>query len=497
MMLHPLVPGDMILDRYRVVAKLATGGHSITYRGSDERLSRPVCIKVFLTLGVGTQAWRSAYDHFVQEAFTLSRLSHPNTLRIYDFGHLGDPDDSSEGAPFQVFEYLDGGTLSQRIRRDGPLGPEETGIIVTSLAGALAEAHQFGVVHRDIKPSNILFGHGGPNRQPKLADFGIAKVLVDEVLGRRAITYPGVGGRQMLMFSPAWAAPEQIQGQPVGPTTDIYSLALVTIYMLTGSVVFRSPDVMDALEKRHRSDLLIEADLAGSRVPQPVISLLKQACSFDTRRRPQEAMSFAEVLVQALQDSVRRATRSVSPPRRSSHWPRTFQRLRHPKASVLPSVLPRRISMCHDAQPIGDRFGYFVPVPDGGTVVECAGGVARIRVSLIRIGNRTYVHVKGMNCFISLNDGRPTAATQLGSPGRFDLVAPNRDVLARARVLFATRTEDYLTFQVADQAVAVDMVDCPYAVALDFGPGAECLFIYSPPIDGAGEAAPSPTRSMN
>ena len=84
--------GDVVLDRYRIVEQIASGGHSVVFLGQDERLSRPVCIKVFSGLGGDTGVGRTSYEHFVQEAFALSRLTHPNTLRIYDFGHLGPKD---------------------------------------------------------------------------------------------------------------------------------------------------------------------------------------------------------------------------------------------------------------------------------------------------------------------------------------------------------------------------------------------------------------------
>jgi serine/threonine protein kinase len=165
--------GDLILDRYRVVEQIGSGGHSVVFKGQDERLNRPVCIKIFSGLGGDSGVGRTSYEHFVQEAFALSRLTHPNTLRIYDFGHLGPKE--AAGMPLQVCEYMNGGTLSNIIREQGkqPLG--ETVRVTGAMCAALAEAHQLGIVHRDIKPQNILFGSVGGNRLPKLADFGIAK----------------------------------------------------------------------------------------------------------------------------------------------------------------------------------------------------------------------------------------------------------------------------------------------------------------------------------
>src|SRR3954462_902165 len=148
--------GDVVLDRYRVVEQIGSGGHSVVFRGTDERLSRPVCIKVFSGLGGETGVGRTSYEHFVQEAFALSRLTHPNTLRIYDFGHLGTKD--AAGLPLQVCEYMSGGTLSQVVRDQGKQSLAETVRITGAMCAALGEAHQLGIVHRDIKPQNILFG---------------------------------------------------------------------------------------------------------------------------------------------------------------------------------------------------------------------------------------------------------------------------------------------------------------------------------------------------
>src|SRR5688572_31943046 len=146
---------------------------SVVYRGQDTRLHRPVCIKVFFRLDGNTAGYQKAYDHFVQEAFALSQLAHPNTLRIYDFGHL----DQEPHSPFQVSELLTGGTVSHHVRRAGPFTPSGALDILEAVIGALSEAHARGVIHRDIKPSNVLFGSAGPRRVVKLADFGIAKAL--------------------------------------------------------------------------------------------------------------------------------------------------------------------------------------------------------------------------------------------------------------------------------------------------------------------------------
>src|SRR5690606_38559293 len=223
--------------------------------------------------------------HFVQEAFALSRLTHPNTLRIYDFGHLGAKD--QEGMPLQVCEYMNGGTLSQVIRERGRQSLAETVSVVAAMCAARGEAHGLGIVHRDIKPQNILFGTVGGNRLPKLADFGIAKWSADEhePKAKRAEDTAIVAGQKLAMYSPSWAAPEQLAGQPVSPTTDIYSLACVAIYMLSGKAIFADEDVYAGYKKRRHADDLIRDTLVPLAVPRHVIAVLTKALAFDPKKR--------------------------------------------------------------------------------------------------------------------------------------------------------------------------------------------------------------------
>src|SRR5215211_1304586 len=276
--------GDMVLERYRVVEQIASGGHSVVFRGTDERLSRPVCIKVFSGLGGKSGVGRTSYEHFVQEAFALSRLTHPNTLRIYDFGHLGTKDE--EGMPLQVCEYMNGGTLSNVVREDGPQTLAETVRVISAMCAALSEAHGLGIVHRDIKPQNILFGAVGGSRLPKLADFGIAKWSADErEPAKRAEDTAIVAGQKLAMYSPSWAAPEQLAGQPVSAATDIYSLAVVAIYMLSGKAIFADEDVYAGYKKRRHADNLVRDALLPLRVSASAIALLTRALAFDPKKR--------------------------------------------------------------------------------------------------------------------------------------------------------------------------------------------------------------------
>ncbi|MGE3767163.1 MAG: serine/threonine protein kinase [Kofleriaceae bacterium] len=292
--------GDVVLDRYRVVEQVAQGGHSVVYRGQDERLNRPVCIKVFSGLGGKSGVGRTSYEHFVQEAFALSRLTHPNTLRIYDFGHLGPKD--QEGMPLQVCEFMNGGTLSMIVREQGKQSIEETVRVIGAMCSALAEAHQLGIVHRDIKPQNILFGSVGEKKLPKLADFGIAKWSADDEKeqSKRAEDTAIVAGQKLAMYSPSWAAPEQLAGQPVSAATDIYSLAVVAIYMLSGKAIFADEDVYAGYKKRRHADELVREALKPLGISKKVQDILVKALAFDPKKRISKVDELQTLLVDAI-----------------------------------------------------------------------------------------------------------------------------------------------------------------------------------------------------
>ncbi len=473
----PLSVGDQVLDRYRVAERLAIGGHSIVYRGDDKRLSRPVCIKVFHNIAESDGVWRASYEHFVQEAFALSKLTHPNTLRIYDFGHLAPNPDagSDEGAPFQVSEFMNGGTLSRLVRREGPLSLEESATVVTALCGALGEAHDAGIVHRDIKPQNILFARSSRARTVKLADFGIAKSrpLEDDERGYWAGDTAVVAGEPLLLLSPTWAAPEQMRGDPVGPATDIYSLALITIFMLTGRAAFAAPDRDDAFRRRIDSDAEIEAVMADTELPEALVPLLQRATNYDMGERPRDVEQFGRDLVRVLSGRdkpMRHLTPVPDPPVAGAPPEAPPQRRRPPQ--------PMRLADGAE-QAIGSRHGRFIAAPAG--IADATIGQTQVRFTLLPTGDRFCVHVKGLNCFVSLRDGRASRAVQLYGAGDIEFMLPNQEPIGRARVSFGTPAAGHTVFEIAGRSVALSLEECPLVVAVDFGDQADCLFIYQPP----------------
>ena len=535
--------GDLVLERYRIVEQIGSGGHSVVFRAEDERLSRPVCIKVFSGLGGESGVGRTSYEHFVQEAFALSRLTHPNTLRIYDFGHLGPKD--AAGMPLQVCEYMNGGTLSQIIREEGKQTMGETVRVINAMCAALGEAHQLGIVHRDIKPQNILFGSVGANRLPKLADFGIAKWSVDDDAHKQNIAEDTaiVAGQKLAMYSPSWAAPEQLAGQPVSPATDIYSLACVAIYMLSGRAIFADEDVYAGYKKRRHADDHVRDALGPLGIPRSVVDVLCRALAFDPKKRLARVDELSAELATSLEPSTEqipkltppKGTRApepstpttphaaITPVGQAQHHmrqdanttgltdplgrppssPPAIDSSAAPTPPVIPNVdptpatfhapatnawmahaqvpagLPHRIALSDVPQPVSDRRVHFVMVPSQTADLLGPHGT-KVRVTFVAgPGGARVVHVKGLSCFVAQLGGRPSPAVHLDRSSDLALVTPRAQEIGHLRVAQGSPGLGQVVFPVGNELVAISLEDCADAVLFDFGPGSDAYFVYT------------------
>lgn len=244
-------PGDLLVGRYRLDRLLGAGGFGVVYLGTQLPLGRAVAIKLLSAAGAGSSS------RFEQEAALAQRLDHPNTVRIVDFGF------GPDGAPFIVWEYLRGHTLEQFLASQGPQSAAVARRIAVQILKSLMEAHGLGIVHRDIKPPNLFItSHPGEPFFVKVLDFGIAKdtyalpgaapasqrgaaprtfVPVDFTSGS------GATSASQLVGTPRYMAPEQAQGQRVGPETDLFAVGLVLSEMLTGRKVFDQDNALELL----------------------------------------------------------------------------------------------------------------------------------------------------------------------------------------------------------------------------------------------------------
>ena len=220
--IDPLI-GRAINDRFRITGLIARGGMGKVYRAEQTPLGRLCAVKVLNPNYTGDHD-PEFHKRFFLEASIASKLTHPNTVTIFDYGKTDDD------IYYMAMELLEGTTLHRAIRESAPFPEDRVAHIGRQICRALREAHSHGVIHRDLKPANIfLVSHGDETDFVKVLDFGLVK-NVSESRGED-LTQTG-----LFMGSPKYMAPEQIQGDRVDARTDIYSLGIIMYEMLTWRV---------------------------------------------------------------------------------------------------------------------------------------------------------------------------------------------------------------------------------------------------------------------
>jgi eukaryotic-like serine/threonine-protein kinase len=265
---------DVLGGRYRVGRLIGAGGMATVHEAEDTALGRRVAIKVLQPQYAADSAFVKRFDH---EARSIAALNHPGIVQVYDVGNDG-------STPYIVEEFVDGEPLKEVLRR-GPLPADRIIDIGVQVATALDYAHQAGIVHRDVKPHNILIA---PRGQAKLVDFGIAHTA-------------GVAGNTDAgsVFGTAhYLAPEQVQGQPASPTTDVYSLGVVLYEMATGHPPFDGQTAVEIATK-HVSAAPEPPSIVNPTVPPRLEQAILHALSKDPARRPRSGAELARELLQA------------------------------------------------------------------------------------------------------------------------------------------------------------------------------------------------------
>ena len=259
----------LILDRYRLLERLAVGGSAEVWRARDEQLGRDVAVKRLHPHLMPDEASRK---RLVAEARAAAGLAHPAIVEIYDV------DDTGE-SPALVMELVDGESLATRIAREGPIPPPEAAAIAADIAEALFHAHQRGVIHRDVKPGNVLISADGRTR---LVDFGIAHSLA---MASERLTMAGT-----VIGSLHSMAPEQLVGGPITPRTDLYGLGAVLHESLTGRPPYAESSPV----------ALAEAQRAGpprmDGIDPALAAAIAGCLAYEPEERPLHAGALAEAL---------------------------------------------------------------------------------------------------------------------------------------------------------------------------------------------------------
>jgi serine/threonine-protein kinase len=275
--------GTVLSSRYRLEAKLGSGGMSTVYLARDETLDRPVAVKV-MHREMSEQA--DQLERFRQEARAVAKLSHHNVVSVIDAGEDG-------GYPYIVFEYVKGETLKQRISRIGALNSQEALAYAVEVGRGLAVAHSRQMVHRDIKPQNILIDEEGC---AKLTDFGISRQLEQN----------GMTATGRVLGTTDYVAPEQALGHGADQRSDIYSLGVVLYEMLIGQVPFHA-DSQVGVAMKHVNEELPDVQRRRPELSAAVALVVERATAKNPAERYQEIGEMIDDLSTALEVEAARA----------------------------------------------------------------------------------------------------------------------------------------------------------------------------------------------
>src|SRR6266446_824376 len=265
-----------VAGRYSLERELGRGGMGVVYLAREVRLDRPVAIKLLPPSKTADPRLR---ERFLREARTAAKLSHPNVIPIHAVEEIGE-------FVFFAMAYVEGETLTERVRRRGPLPPSEAARVLRDVAWALAYAHGQGVIHRDVKPDNILLESSG---RVLVADFGIAGV----VAGAGAIASGEVIG------TPEFMSPEQALGEATDARSDLYSLGIVGYFILSGTLPFEAEKATEVLAKQVTEPAPALGRIAV--VPRRLAQAIDRCLAKDPAERPDGPAALAEQLGQALE----------------------------------------------------------------------------------------------------------------------------------------------------------------------------------------------------
>jgi serine/threonine-protein kinase len=239
---------------------------STVYRGTDNRLDRPVALKVMDSRYAGDNQFLA---RFQLEARAVARLKDPGLVAVYDQGLDGQH-------PFLVMELVEGGTLRELLRERGPMPPHAATAVLRPVLGGLAVAHRAGLVHRDVKPENVLISDEG---EVKLADFGLV----------RAVAQAGITSTSVILGTAAYLSPEQVSSGNAGPRSDVYAVGILAYELLTGVTPFTGDNALAVAYQRMDNDVAAPSSVIDG-IPPQFDELVLRATARDPAERYADAL---------------------------------------------------------------------------------------------------------------------------------------------------------------------------------------------------------------
>src|SRR5205085_7018788 len=282
----PLIGRDILNGQFQILQKIGSGGMGSVYKALQPAMNRMVAVKI---LHPKLANRKDLVSRFRREARAMSHLTHPNTVKVYLYGELED------GSLYIVMEYLEGKNLNQSVRSESAMTIQRGLPILIQTCNALEEAHRAGIIHRDLKPENIFLSQqGGMRDYAKVLDFGLAKVTEREMRpGSIILTQEG-----MVFGTPEFMSPEQAQGKPLTPASDIYSLAVILYEVLTAKLPFEAKNPMEFIQLH----VTTKPKPIDERVPGKTFPpLLWQVLSKALEKKPEDRFGSAAEFAHALQ----------------------------------------------------------------------------------------------------------------------------------------------------------------------------------------------------
>ncbi len=275
--------GKVVDGRYRVIEVIGRGGMGVVYRVEHLRMGKVAAMKV---LHRDLASDPEVVSRFEREAAAVSKLHHPHTVQVFDFG-------TANGALYLIMEYVRGLDMAHIIQRDGPMPWSRAAPLLAQVCGALQEAHELGIVHRDLKPENVLITRTAGGRDyAKVLDFGLAKLEQRQEPTSET-------DRQQIVGTPYFMSPEQIRGDAVDARSDIYSFGALMFELITNEHLFGGSTAVGVLTKH----LTADPDAPSNRTPKLGIDpRVDQICLKCLAKDPSERWRSAAELAEVIED---------------------------------------------------------------------------------------------------------------------------------------------------------------------------------------------------